>query len=280
MEAMFYTREGQRCHCRLCHHDCVISEDRLGWCGVRRNIGGTLYAESYGRITSLALDPIEKKPLNRFFPGRSILSAGSYGCNMNCAFCQNYAISKAKPRTVYLPPEQLTELATETPGSLGVAFTYNEPLISVEYILDTAPLLRERGMKTVLVTNGMIMPEPLAALLPHIDAMSIDLKAFSPEFYRRHGGELDTVKHSIARAARDCHVEVITLVIPKENDSDTEIDALAVWLASLSPDIPLHLSRFFPCRDMPDTPVTPLKTLHSLKSVAERSLRYVYIGNV
>ena len=278
--ALFYSEEGGRCHCQLCHHGCVIDGGQNGWCGVRRNLGGVLYAESYGQVSSLAMDPIEKKPLRRFYPGSHILSVGSYGCNMNCAFCQNDTISQARPPTETIPPNRLVELAAETPGNIGVAFTYNEPLVGIEYILDTAPLLRRRGLKVVLVTNGMILSEPLETLLPFIDGMNIDVKAFTPVFYRKHGGDLDTVKHTVERAATSCHVEVTTLIIPGENDGAEEMSDLARWLESISPDIPLHLSRFFPRRKMSSTPVTPAMTLYKLKELTEEFLEYVFLGNM
>jgi pyruvate formate lyase activating enzyme len=280
-EARFYEKAGDaHARCRLCPHHCLIEDGRTGLCGARRNVGGALYAESYGQATSLALDPIEKKPLYRFYPGSQILSMGSYGCNMDCAFCQNSTISQARPGTEFVSPARLAGLAASVPGNLGVAFTYNEPLIAAEYILDAAPLLRQRGMKVVLVSNGLICEEPLAALLPFVDAMNIDLKAFTPEFYKRMGGDFETVKRNIARCAESCHVEVTTLVIPGENDGDDEMTALSRRLASISRDIPLHLSRFFPRYKMTEKPPTPIETLTRLAAIARQSLAYVYIGNV
>ncbi|MDR0557913.1 MAG: AmmeMemoRadiSam system radical SAM enzyme [Treponema sp.] len=282
-EALFYEKKGEAAQCVLCPRMCVIQEGETGFCSVRRNSGGILLAESYGRISSLNLDPIEKKPLNHFFPGSAILSVGGYGCNMACAFCQNFAISQMKPRTGFLPPEKLLEAASSIPENLGVAFTYNEPCINVEYILDVAPLLRKHDLKIALVTNGMILEKPLAALLPLIDAMNIDLKAFSREFYQKHGGSFETVKKTIETCAKSVHIEITTLIVPGENDGDAEMDALSEWLASVpsaSGGIPLHITRFFPRFKMRDKPPTPVKTIFSLVELAKRRLRYVYAGNV
>jgi pyruvate formate lyase activating enzyme len=280
MRARFCEAEGAGTRCGLCPHRCFIGDGQTGLCGARRNVDGVLRAESYGRISSLALDPIEKKPLYHFHPGRSVLSAGSYGCNMACSFCQNSSISRARPKTECVSPERLTEIAVSVPGNLGLAFTYNEPLIGAEYLLDAAPLLRERGLKVVLVSNGMIRAEPLEALLPFIDAMNIDVKAFSQAFYLRMGGDLETVKRNVARCAAVCHTEVTTLIVPGENDGDDEMAALSEWLASLSRDIPLHITRFFPRYRMTEKPPTPASTLARLADIAGRALTHVHVGNV
>jgi pyruvate formate lyase activating enzyme len=247
---------------------------------VRKNEDGELKAESYGRLTSLALDPVEKKPFYHFCPGSRILSVGSYGCNMKCGFCQNHEISQRRAEWEYLPPEKLADLARQTKGNIGVAFTYNEPTIGMEYLLDAAPLVKRAGLKVALVSNGQVSAEPLARLLPFTDAWNIDLKAFTERFYRLHGGDLETAKQSIAMAARAAHVEVTTLVIPGENDGAEEIAALSGWLAGISPEIPLHLSRFFPRYRMADRPPTPKETLSGLAEVARKYLRHVYLGNV
>jgi pyruvate formate lyase activating enzyme len=262
--------------CLLCPHRCVIKEGETGLCSARRNRGGTLFAESYGMVSSAALDPIEKKPFKRFYPGTKIFSIGGYGCTMACAFCQNAAISQAMPATSFLPPEKLCATAASIPGNIGVAFTYNEPLIAIEYILDAAPLLKAAGLKVVLVTNGMILPDPLEELLPHIDALNIDLKAFTPRFYQKHGGDLETVKQTITVCAAKTHVEVTTLVIPDENDSEAGIAALSAWLADVSPDIPLHLTRFFPRHHLTNKAPTPLNTIAALAEIARARLRFVF----
>ncbi|MCL2352640.1 MAG: AmmeMemoRadiSam system radical SAM enzyme [Firmicutes bacterium] len=287
-QARFYEKDGDRLRCRLCPHLCAVGPGGTGLCGVRRNAGGVLYAESYGRFTSLALDPVEKKPLRRFHPGRRILSAGGYGCNMRCPYCQNSDISQQIPddsqdgrtETEYIPPEKMLALALAIEGNLGVAFTYNEPLIAVEYLLDTAPLLKENGLASVLVTNGLVNPGPLEELLPYIDAMNIDIKGFTPAFYGKLGGDLETVKETVRLCAARCHVEVTTLVIPGENDGDGEMEALCGWLASVSPELPLHLSRFFPRWRMTEREPTPVNTLRRLEGIAKERLRHVYVGNV
>ncbi|SHI21090.1 pyruvate formate lyase activating enzyme [Sporobacter termitidis DSM 10068] len=271
--------------CEICPHSCVIGEGRTGFCGARGNRGGAVVCTNYGRLTAMALDPIEKKPLYRFMPGSRILSVGSYGCNLRCPFCQNCGISMAdegSADTAYMPPEQLADkaLALVPQGNIGVAFTYNEPLIGFEYVADCARLVRACGLKNVLVTNGYVCERPLLDILPLIDAMNIDLKGFTEEFYRRLSGDLDTVKTTIALAAGRCHVEVTTLVIPGENDGAEEMEALAAWLAGVGADIPLHLSRFFPRYKYAGKTPTPKETLYRLRDVAQRHLKYVYLGNI
>ncbi|MDR1741466.1 MAG: AmmeMemoRadiSam system radical SAM enzyme [Synergistaceae bacterium] len=283
--ARFYEDIGDGLQCRLCPHGCIIRDGKTGMCGVRRNCEGTLVSDFYGVVSSMALDPIEKKPLARFHPGSFILSIGGLGCNMRCSFCQNSAISQprfgtSKTETEFLSPQQLLDTARSVPGNVGVAFTYNEPLIGIEYLLDAAPLLRSEGLETVLVTNGMVEPEPLRELLPHVSAMNIDVKAFTDGFYARMGGDLRTVKRSVEMCAPLCHVEVTTLVIPGENDGEEEIRALSVWLASVSRELPLHLTRFFPRHKMLDKAPTPTDTLYRLADVARRELEFVYVGNV
>lgn len=269
--------------CTLCPHQCDVKEGGVGLCRARSNINGLISSINYGRLTSISLDPIEKKPLARFFSGSRILSVGSYGCNLRCPFCQNCEISMADESadTIYVSPEELVRKAKELipRGNIGLAFTYNEPLIGYEYVLDCSILAHLEGLKTVLVTNGTICKEPLNKLLPYIDAMNIDLKGFTPEFYNKLGGELETVKRTIVIASKSCHVEVTTLVIPGENDSEEEIESLAKWLASLSPAIPLHLNRFFPKYRMLDCEPTPIRTLNRLSEVASKHLKYVYTGN-
>ena len=280
IKSKYYENTGDKIKCALCPHYCVVSENHAGLCRVRRNISGELIAESYGQITSLALDPIEKKPLYHFRPGSKILSVGSYGCNMKCSFCQNHGISQFHAESEYISPEKLAELSRKTPENIGVAFTYNEPIIGIEYIFNVAPLIRQNGQVVVLVSNGQINPEPLTELLPLVDAWNIDIKAFTPKFYRKHGGNLETSKHTAEAAAQVSHVEVTTLIIPDENDGEGEIAALSEWLANISKDIPLHLSRFFPRYKMTDKPPTPKETLFKLAETAKQRLKYVYIGNV
>ena len=270
--------------CELCFHHCALDEGQTGLCRARACQDGKIVSLNYGKLTSLALDPIEKKPLRRFHPGSLILSVGSFGCNLRCPFCQNHEISMAGDSgipTVEVSPEQLAAQAAELVphGSIGVAYTYNEPLTGYEYVRDCAALVHEQGMVNVLVTNGTVEEEPWRALLPLVDAANIDLKGFTPSWYRRLGGDLETVKRSIVLAAERCHVEVTTLLIPGENDSEEEIRELARWLASISPEIPLHLSRFFPRYRMLDRPPTPVEQVSRLAETARRYLSYVYTGN-
>ena len=275
---------GERVVCPVCPHGCFLSEGQYGRCGARKNEQGRIVCANYGKVTSLMLDPIEKKPLSRFFPGSAVLSAGSFGCNLSCPFCQNYEISMAGPWQVpyrELSPVRLADLAYKYReyGNIGVAFTYNEPLIGYEFVLDTARLVHERGMKNVLVTNGYAEDSALTELLPWIDAMNIDLKGFTESYYRRLGGDLQTVKQFIERAARSCHVELTTLIVPGENDSEDEMEEEARWIASVNPEIALHVTRFFPRYQMKDKKATDVRSVYRLKQIAERFLTYVYTGN-
>ena len=270
--------------CELCFHHCELDENQTGLCRARGCQDGRIIPLNYGKLTSLALDPIEKKPLRRFRPGSLVLSVGSFGCNLRCPFCQNHEISMAgdgQLQTVELSPEQLAAKAAELvpQGNIGVAYTYNEPLIGYEYVRDCAALVHERGLVNVLVTNGTIEEALWRELLPLIDAANIDLKGFTAAWYRKLGGDLDTVKRSIAIAAERCHVEVTTLLIPGENDSVEEVRELVRWLAGIDPDIPLHLSRFFPRYRMTDLPPTPVEKVYRLADEARAYLTYVYTGN-
>lgn len=272
--------------CALCPHACSLGEGQVGLCKVRQNQNGIIRSNAYGRITSLALDPIEKKPLAHFRPGSMILSVGSYGCNMRCPFCQNASIAQANERTTLwqaITPQALVKQALhyQAQGNIGIAYTYNEPLINYEFLLDATRLAHERGLVNVLVSNGMINDEPLQALLPFIDAANIDLKAFTQTFYTMAGGCLDAVKHTIETIAAcpTCHLEVTTLVIPGENDSVAEIEAIAQWLASLDPTIPYHISRFFPCYKMTDKRPTPVRHIYKLAEHARIYLKHVSTGN-
>ncbi|NLL96320.1 MAG: AmmeMemoRadiSam system radical SAM enzyme [Clostridiaceae bacterium] len=284
IKAQYYTKlDNGVVHCQLCPHNCHIRPDKKGICKVRANSDGELYAESYGQLSSLALDPIEKKPLYRFYPGSLILSTGSYGCNFSCSFCQNYSISMGKPETAFISPENLVYKAfrLKDSGNIGLAYTYNEPFISFEYVLDCCKLIKDRGLKNVLVTNGYVQEAPLLEMLPYIDAMNIDLKSFSPDFYKEIcTGNVEIVKRTIETASKSCHIEITCLVIPGLNDSEEEIGDMARWLSSLSPDIPLHLSRFFPRHKMLDKEITPRATLEKAARIASRYLDHVYLGNI
>lgn len=268
--------------CFLCPHHCRLAPGQKGRCHTRYNDNGTLRSLTYGQCSALALDPIEKKPLRQFHPGSMILSVGSWGCNLSCAFCQNWQIAQEKPPTRYISPDELTNLAIEQKrnGNIGVAFTYNEPILSYEYILDTAPLLHRAGLYTVMVSNGYIAEEPLRHLSPYIDAWNIDLKGFTNTFYQTLcGGTIEPVKRTIALAATVSHVEVTTLIIPGCNDSPDEMKQEAEWLASLNPDMALHITRYFPCYRCA-TPPTPPDTLYALADIAKTYLSHVYVGNV
>ncbi len=271
--------------CEICPHGCDIEEGHTGFCGARGNVACRVTAVNYGRVTSIALDPIEKKPLHRFMPGSTILSVGSFGCNLRCPFCQNCDISMADGNTAEtsdMTPEQLVDKALELRprGNIGIAYTYNEPLIGYEFVYDCAALAHKHGLKNVLVTNGYICEKPLLDILPFIDAMNIDLKGFTEAFYKKISGDLETVKRTIALSAISCHVEVTTLILPGENDSEDEIAALSGWLGSVSSDIPLHLSRFFPRYEYKDRSPTPPETLYTLRDIALKHLKYVYLGNI
>lgn len=269
--------------CELCFHHCKLDEGQTGVCRARANRGGQIVPLNYGKLTALALDPIEKKPLRCFHSGAMVLSVGSFGCNLRCPFCQNAEIAAAGEEilTRDCPPETLAReaLRLRSRGNIGVAYTYNEPLVGYEYVRDCATLVRKAGMVNVLVTNGTIGEDPWRALLPLIDAVNIDLKGFTEKWYRILGGDLETVKRSIMLAAGHCHVEVTTLIVPGENDSEEEMRALSGWLASVSPDIPLHVSRFFPRHHMTDRPPTPVETVYRLAELAREKLKYVYTGN-
>ena len=269
--------------CTLCPHRCRIRPGSRGICQVRLNLAGSLLAESYGRITALALDPVEKKPLYQFHPGSMILSAGSYGCNFRCGFCQNWSISQEKAPNRLIMPDMLVDLAVQarSQGNIGLAFTYNEPLVGFEYVLDTARLARQHGLVNVLVTNGSINAEPMEELLPWIDAMNIDLKAWQPAYYRNicHGS-LQPVLDTIVRCAARCHVEVTTLLIPGLNDQDEDVSRIASWLASIRTDIPLHLTRHHPDYQMTDQqPISRQRLMHLVR-LAGQSLGHVYPGNL
>ena len=271
----------------VCFRRCHLAEGEQGPCLARRNQGGRIVCANYGAVTSLALDPIEKKPLARFFPGSRILSLGSFGCNLFCPFCQNHEIAHPGEQVEFrrMHPEEICELAEDLKekGNIGAAFTYNEPLVGWEFVRDTAKLIHEAGMKNVLVTNGTAGLSVLEALKPYIDAMNIDLKSIRPEYYSDYlRGDLPMVKRFIEEAASFCHVELTTLILPGKNDSEEEMCSLSRWIAGLrggeGREIPLHISRYFP-RYREELPPTPVKTIYRLKEAAEEELRYVFTGN-
>lgn len=270
--------------CDVCMHHCILKPGQWGLCRARKNEDGTIICGNYGQVSSLALDPIEKKPLKMFYPKSLVLSVGSIGCNLRCPFCQNHEISMTGPEETklsYFSPEELTQraLQCQSMGNIGVAFTYNEPLVGWEYVLDTAKLVRDAGMKNVLVTNGTALPSVLERLLPYIDAMNIDLKGFREDYYKKLGGSLQVVKDFIAQAATGCHVELTTLIVPGENDSVQEMEEEARWIASVGKEIPLHVTRFFPRYRMQDRDATDVRQVHRLAETAGRYLEHVFVGN-
>lgn len=278
--------------CGVCFRHCDLKEGQLGYCRARKNTGGVIKPENYGVITSIALDPIEKKPLNRFFPGSYILSLGSYGCNLRCPFCQNHEISQIGDREEWrdfsrVSPERILEIALDERknGNIGVAYTYNEALVGYEFVRDTAKLIHEAGMKNVLVSNGTAEKPVLKEILPYIDAMNIDLKAFSEKTYREVlKGDLKETMDFIEEAAKSCHMEITTLIVPGLNDSEDEIRELVSWIAALNngegKEIPYHISRFFPRYNMTDRAATDPGLIYSLSEIAREKLKYVYEGNV
>lgn len=273
-----------RTECNVCMHHCSLEEGKTGICRARKNEGGTIRSTNYGKITSIDLDPMEKKPLLHFYPGTWILSVGSFGCNLRCPFCQNYSISQSGEEEsdyIRISPEELVEKAVEWKerGNVGIAFTYNEPLIGWEFVRDTARLAREKDLKTVVVTNGSFTEETLQEVLPYVDAMNIDLKGFTDRYYRMLGGDLETVKKFILGAAGKCHIELTTLIVPGENDTVEEMQQIAAWIAAIDPEIPLHISRFFPAWKMQDRGPTRIDKVMELVAEAQKYLKYVHPGN-
>ena len=267
-------------------HHCRLEEGQTGRCRARKNVEGRIESVNYGRCTALALDPIEKKPLCRFYPGKRVLSVGSFGCNLSCPFCQNHEISMAGENGadyIYLSPKELASQAEalRERGNIGAAFTYNEPLVGYEYVRDAAMEVRKRGMKNILVTNGAFTEETEEAVLPYIDAMNIDLKGFNESYYEKLGGNLESVKRFIARASGDCHVELTTLIVPGENDSIEEMEEEAGWIASLAggAEIPLHITRFFPQYRIKDKEATDVELVYRLAETAKKYLNNVFTGN-
>ncbi len=281
-EAAFYEKiEKGSVRCLLCPHTCVIREGKSGICGARKNSGGTLVTEIYGRLTAVAMDPIEKKPLYHFHPGTRILSIGTRGCNMKCPYCQNWHISQdLSARTDYYSPDDIIAMA-EREGSIGIAYTYSEPMIWYEYVRDTARIAKMRGLKNVLVTNGFISREPLEELLTCVDAMNIDLKSFREDTYRKIqkaglAGVLESIKIS-KRAG--CHIELTTLIVTGINDDMGEMDDATDFIASVDRNIPWHLSRYHPSYKY-DRSATDINFMTAVHDRAVKKLNFVYCGNM
>ena len=287
MESQFYIKaDSDSVECLLCPHRCKIKSGRLGICNTRLNRKGVLESVQWGVIASSSLDPIEKKPLYHFFPGKMIYSIGGYGCNLKCVFCQNAEISQYVPQNIIrlqiIPPKEVIIRTKIYPNNIGIAYTYNEPTISFEYMLETAKLAKHEGMKNVMVSNGFINPEPLLTLLEVIDAFNIDLKAFTDDFYKKHtGGRLEPILKSLKAIRKSGkHLEVTFLVIPNLNDKEEDAIAMFNWIANeLGKQTVLHLSRYHPAHLL-STPPTPPETLINFYNLAKEKLLYVYLGNI
>jgi pyruvate formate lyase activating enzyme len=281
IEARYYDRlENGHVKCLLCPAGCNIAPSKQGICMIRSNEDGILYASEYGQTIAMNIDPIEKKPLYHYKPGSKILSIGPNGCNFACAFCQNWTISQVKANSHYISPQNLTKLAGAE-GSIGVAYTYTEPLVWFEYVYDSAKLLRNVGHDVVLVSNGYINEEPARELFQYVNAANFDLKSIRPEFYRKIcKGKLEDVQRTIKMAFEmGIHVELTNLLIPGLNDTNDEIRELVSWVADLSPKIPLHISRYFPHYKLDNPPTTEDRLLFAFTE-AKRKLNYVYVGNI
>jgi pyruvate formate lyase activating enzyme len=278
-----YRISDEKIQCQLCPHLCRVAPERAGLCGARKNRGGKIELATYGAVSGYAVDPIEKKPLYHWFPGYKILSVGSYGCNMRCDFCQNFHISQGVPerlRRILTPATIITD-ALDTENNIGVAFTYNEPVIWFEYMRDIATGVRNAGLFTAMVSNGYVCEDPLAEITGFIDAFNIDLKAFNNDFYKKlAGASLEPVKNSLKQISKSGrHLEITTLIIPGQNDSPDEMTQEVEWIAGeLGTFVPLHLSRYFPMHKRTNSMTTD-ETLLRLYEIAAEKLDYVYLGN-
>lgn len=286
-EASFYTKlDQQKVQCNLCPRNCIIDIGKFGDCYARRNRDGILSSEVYGRLAAIGIDPIEKKPLYHFYPSKKILSIGTTGCNMHCVFCQNHELSQCKlrkPANIYnLSPEQVIDQANKSSNNIGLAYTYNEPTVNFEFMIESARLAKLEDMKTVIISNGYINADPLHMLLEYTDAFNIDLKAFIDTFYKKYTKStlkpvLDTIK-SIANSNK--HLEITHLVIPQANSDEDEFENMCKWIANeTGEDTPLHISRYFPRYEMDQYP-TPPETLFAFYDIAKLYLHHVYIGNI
>lgn len=274
---------GQRyATCPVCFRHCRLQPGEFGFCNGRIGTENSVIGARYGKLSGISLDPIEKKPLYHFHPGTQILSVGSYGCNMRCEYCQNHEISQEKipEKCLEMPPKKLVSqaVALRENGNIGIAFTYNEPSINYEYVIEASSQAKRQNLKIALVTNGCYDKIVREQFLPVIDAYNIDIKCFSQQGYQWLGGHFESVLQSVEAAASQAHLEVTTLVVPGFSDSPQEIREMARWLASVSPDIVLHLSRYFP-RWKSQAPPTGLDTLRQLQETAQEYLPYVYLGN-
>ncbi len=287
MVSQFYIKsDSGSTECQLCPHLCKIKNERVGVCNTRINRNGILELTQWGVIASSSLDPIEKKPLYHFFPGKMIYSIGGFGCNLKCSFCQNYEISQYVPQNIdnlrIVSPKEVVMKAKIHPNNIGIAYTYNEPTISYEYMLEVAKIARLDGLKNVMVSNGYINKEPLSTLFEFIDAFNIDLKAFTDNFYRKYtGGRLQPVLESLKEIRKSGkHLEITFLVIPNLNDNMDDAKSMINWIANeLGEYTILHLSRYHPVH-LVYNPLTPIETLTNIYKIAKQKLQFVYIGNV
>lgn len=272
--------------CLLCPHECIIKEEKYGICRVRKNIGGKLFTGVYGKIVARNLDPIEKKPLYHFYPGKQILSIGTAGCNLQCFFCQNFNISQTFVHSFAnvkeISPWELVQMAHQTYHNIGIAFTYNEPVVFYEYMYDTAMIAKEENLKTVMITNGFISVDPLKNILPLIDAFNVDLKAFSDSFYRKNTksaiGPVKSTLFEVHKSGK--HLEITFLVIPGLNDNESEFKEMISWIADNFGETQiLHISRYFP-NYLSEIPSTPINVMRKMYELARNKLTYVYLGNM
>ena len=279
-EAEYYVFDGEQILCKLCPNFCRLGDGGLGVCKGRKRYGDKLYSINYGKITALALDPIEKKPLFHYKPGSYILSVGSFGCNFSCGFCQNYEISQKERESQYVSPNELVKMAESIEDNIGIAFTYNEPSISFEYIKDVCNVKKNSNLDMVMITNGYICEEPLEEILPFIKAFNIDLKGFSNDFYTKScGGNIEHVLRTIKKASKYSHVEITTLLIEGYNDKLEEIEEMCKWIADIGRDIPLHLTRYFPRYKFSENPTSKERLLEA-QEIAKKYLNNVHLGNI
>jgi pyruvate formate lyase activating enzyme len=282
MKPLFKAGEG-KLECLLCPHNCKLADGKTGICGVRKNTGERIELMTYNILSGYSLDPVEKKPLYHFFPGHNVLSIGSFGCNMKCDYCQNYHISQKVPESLIpdMTIDRIISDALSTEKNIGIAFTYNEPVIWYEYVKDVAERIKKEGLYTIMVSNGYVNREPLGEIIRFTDAFNIDLKAFNNNFYRKlTGTELEPVKNSLKQiAGSGKHLEITTLIIPGQNDDEKEMSLQSEWIAGeLGKDVPFHLSRYFPMYKRNNPPTTE-ESLNKLFDIASSHLNYVYMGN-
>ena len=287
MEALFYTKlNDNKVQCTLCPHECILKDGQTGICRIRKNIAGQLQAETYELFSSISFDPIEKKPLYHFFPGKEILSVGSFGCNMRCQWCQNCEISQTGVNSLksskHYSQDELINLAQNNPNNIGVAFTYNEPSIAFETNIMVAKLFREKGLKNVMVSNGYMNKPVLTEYLKYIDAFNLDIKGFNSNTHKKYtSARLEFILNNAKTVHKSgIHLELTYLVVPGANDNIEEFEGFVMWIKNeLSPNVPLHISRYFPRNKYTRTATTP-ELLNLFASAASEELNYVYLGNL